>query len=85
MTPKLTHGLILRTRILQWKSGESATMRIVVVHAMVILLTYGAPQGDSQYQEVLNTWFPPDGASPSAFLLDTSEEALFFLIGLNFA
>lgn len=32
--------------ILQWKSGESATMRIVVVHAMVILLTYGAPQGN---------------------------------------
>lgn len=26
--------------ILQWRSGESATMHILVVHAIVIILTY---------------------------------------------
>ena len=31
--------------ILQWKSGESATMHILVVHAMVIILCYGLPKG----------------------------------------
>lgn len=32
--------------------------------------------GDSQYKELLDTWFPEGGSPPSAFLLDTSEEAL---------
>ena len=31
--------------ILQWKTGESATMHILVVHAMVIILSYGLPKG----------------------------------------
>lgn len=30
---------------LRWTSGETATMHILVVHAMVILLTLGPPQG----------------------------------------
>ncbi|CAG2249829.1 INTS1 [Mytilus edulis] len=29
--------------LLQWKEGDSATMHILVVHAMIILLTYGPP------------------------------------------
>lgn len=32
--------------------------------------------GESQYEELLDTWFPAGGSPPSAFLLDTSEEAL---------
>ena len=28
------------------------------------------------YDELLENWFPTDGKPPSAFLLDTSEEAL---------
>ncbi|VDI74206.1 integrator complex subunit 1 [Mytilus galloprovincialis] len=62
--------------LLQWKEGDSATMHILVVHAMIILLTYGPPNCDSQYKELLDTWFPEGGSPPSAFLLDTSEEAL---------
>jgi integrator complex subunit 1 len=31
--------------LLQWKSGESATMYILSVHAMVIILAYGQPTG----------------------------------------
>lgn len=30
---------------LRWTSGETATMHILVVHAMVILLTLGPPRG----------------------------------------
>lgn len=30
---------------LRWTTGETATMHILVVHAMVILLTLGPPQG----------------------------------------
>ncbi|XP_048256851.1 integrator complex subunit 1-like [Haliotis rufescens] len=62
--------------LLQWESGESATMFILVVHSMITLLTYGPPTGESQYHVLLETWFPKEGHLPSAFLLDTSEEAL---------
>ncbi|XP_061168184.1 integrator complex subunit 1-like [Saccostrea echinata] len=62
--------------LLQWEGGDSATMHVLVVHAMIILLTYGPPNGESDYQELLETWFPESGQPPSAFLLDTSEEAL---------
>lgn len=62
--------------LLQWEGGDSATMHVLVVHAMIILLTYGPPNGESDYLELLDTWFPESGQPPSAFLLDTSEEAL---------
>lgn len=63
--------------ILQWESGDSAIMHVLVVHAMIILLTYGPPKGgETHYEELLQTWFPEEGSPPSAFLLDTSEEAL---------
>ncbi|KAK7506750.1 hypothetical protein BaRGS_00002225 [Batillaria attramentaria] len=65
--------------ILQWKSGESATMHILVVHAMVIILTYGRPANEEarkMYSSMLEIWFPQDNHMPKAFLLDTSEEAL---------
>lgn len=31
---------------LRWTTGETATMHILVVHAMVILLTMGPPKGN---------------------------------------
>ena len=31
---------------------------------------------EKQYNELLETWFPENSKPPSAFLLDTSEEAL---------
>ncbi|XP_052774424.1 integrator complex subunit 1-like [Mya arenaria] len=62
--------------ILQWETGESATMHILVVHAMIILLSYGPAHDESVYRELLEVWFPTGGKPPSAFLLDTSEEAL---------
>lgn len=62
---------------LQWASGETATMYILVVHSMIILLTYGPPQNDPEtFNALLETWFPKGGDPPQAFLVDTSEEAL---------
>ncbi|KAL4826550.1 hypothetical protein H8958_005464 [Nasalis larvatus] len=62
---------------LRWSSGETATMHILVVHAMVILLTLGPPQADdSEFQALLDIWFPEEKPLPTAFLVDTSEEAL---------
>ncbi|BES89143.1 integrator complex subunit [Nesidiocoris tenuis] len=65
--------------IVQWPSGESCTVHILVIHAMVILLTYGPMSVTNvlQYQTLLDTWFPEDQAvAPKGFLVDTSEEAL---------
>ncbi|XP_062999601.1 integrator complex subunit 1 [Elgaria multicarinata webbii] len=62
---------------LRWISGETATMHILVVHAMVILLTLGPPQaGDGDFYTLLDIWFPEKKPLPTAFLVDTSEEAL---------
>ena len=35
--------------LLHWQNGKSATMNILVVHAMIILLTYGRPDGMYTY------------------------------------
>lgn len=64
--------------MVQWNSGEAATLHILVVQAMIVSLTYGAPKGESCHQELLDIWFTVDGEVPSAFLVDTSEEALLF-------
>ncbi|XP_008572467.1 PREDICTED: integrator complex subunit 1 [Galeopterus variegatus] len=62
---------------LRWSSGETATMHILVVHAMVILLTLGPPRaGDGEFHALLDIWFPEKKPLPTAFLVDTSEEAL---------
>nr|XP_004666400.2 integrator complex subunit 1 isoform X2 [Jaculus jaculus] len=62
---------------LRWASGETATMHILIVHAMVILLTLGPPRtGDGEFHELLDIWFPEKKPLPTAFLVDTSEEAL---------
>ncbi|RVE69740.1 hypothetical protein OJAV_G00080840 [Oryzias javanicus] len=61
---------------LRWTTGETATMHILVVHAMVILLTLGPPKGESDFPSLLDIWFPDKKPLPTAFLVDTSEEAL---------
>ncbi|XP_053708548.1 integrator complex subunit 1 [Synchiropus splendidus] len=61
---------------LRWTTGETATMHILVVHAMVILLTLGPPKGESDFFNLLDIWFPDKKPLPVAFLVDTSEEAL---------
>ena len=61
-----------------WHTGESATLHILVVHAQIILLTYGSlePSASSQFNNLLSMWFPAGQELPRAYLVDTSEEAL---------
>lgn len=65
--------------LVTWPSGEQCTLYILVVHAMVIILTYG-PQCVTErehFQHLLDAWFPVNKEdTPKAFLVDTSEEAL---------
>ncbi|XP_017798364.1 PREDICTED: integrator complex subunit 1 [Habropoda laboriosa] len=61
--------------LVQWSTGEECTMHILVVHAMIILLTYDC-EDDVLFDVLLETWFPLNTEPPKAFLVDTSEEAL---------
>lgn len=61
--------------LVQWSNGEECTMHILVVHAMIILLTYDTSEDDQLFNNLLETWFPLTD-QPKAFLVDTSEEAL---------
>lgn len=64
--------------MVQWQTGESASLHVYIIHAVVILLTYGEPKVDleSCFNQLLDIWFPSTGEPPQAFLVDTSEEAL---------
>lgn len=62
--------------LVTWSSGEESTLHILVVHAMIILLSYGPGSDPGLFSLLLETWFPAEGEPPKAFLVDTSEEAL---------
>lgn len=51
-------------------------MHILVVHAMVILLTYDQVDNDDLFDQLLEIWFPKNHDPPKAYLVDTGEEAL---------
>ncbi|VVC44914.1 Hypothetical protein CINCED_3A009720 [Cinara cedri] len=65
--------------LVTWPGGSECTLHILVVHAMIILLTYG-PQcihESIKFDHLLEAWFPTDRKQmPKAYLIDTSEEAL---------
>ena len=60
----------------QWPNGDQAIMHILVIHAIVILLTYGPHSCIDLFNELMSIWFAEQ--LPLAFLVDTSEEALLF-------
>lgn len=62
--------------LVQWSTGEECTLHILVVHAMIILLTYDVIDESGLSNDLLEIWFPDNGEPPKAFLVDTSEEAL---------
>lgn len=62
--------------IVSWSNGEQCTLQILIVHASIILLTYGPIDDFAHFDELIDTWFPVDGNCPKAYLVDTSEEAL---------
>ena len=60
--------------ILQWKSGESATMHILVVHAMVIILSYGLPKG--QWLGICSSFSLPVQCRPAEVVCSFSASLL---------
>ena len=59
----------------QWANDEGAILHISVVHAMIILLTFGPMDSNQkEYNQLMDTWFCDP--QPQAFLVDTSEPAL---------
>ncbi|XP_050427828.1 integrator complex subunit 1 isoform X2 [Adelges cooleyi] len=65
--------------LVTWPGGQECTLHILVVHAMIILLTYGPQciQDSMKFDHLLEAWFPTDRRLvPKAYLVDTSEEAL---------
>ena len=69
--------------LVQWQSGEAASLHILVIQAMVILLTYGPPSLNKESQCItfnllLDVWFPINGEHPLAYYVETSEEAQLY-------
>lgn len=62
--------------LITWPNSDECTMHILVVHAMIILLTYGPVNDHELFSTLLETWFPLNSEQPKAYLVDTSEEAL---------
>lgn len=67
--------------LFEWESTDTSaskklTLNITVVHAIIILLTYGPIAGsETLFHSLMATWFcePP----PTCYLPDTNEEAVF--------
>lgn len=49
---------------------------MLVVHASIILLTYGQIENFPSFDLLLDLWFPVDMEHPNAYLVDTQEPAL---------
>ncbi|KAF5307904.1 hypothetical protein FQR65_LT06471 [Abscondita terminalis] len=62
--------------VVTWANGEQCTLQILIVHASIILLTYGPLPNFEYFDTLTDTWFPKNEEHPKAYLVDTSEEAL---------
>lgn len=62
--------------IVTWANGEQCTLQILIVHASIILLTYGPLDNYEHFNILLDMWFPINEERPKAFLVDTTDEAL---------
>lgn len=62
--------------VVSWENGEQCTLQILIVHASIILLTYGPVENSEHFDALLDIWFPLNEEQPKAYLVDTSEEAL---------
>jgi len=51
----------------------SLTLAILLMYMVLYVHDWLEP---SKFNDLLNAWFPENGNPPSAFLIDTSEEAL---------
>lgn len=59
-----------------WPTGEQCTLLVLVVHASIILLTYGPMEDFRNFDALLDLWFPLDVEQPKAYIVETHEEAV---------
>ncbi|XP_030761585.1 integrator complex subunit 1 isoform X2 [Sitophilus oryzae] len=59
--------------IVSWGTGEQCAMQPLVIHAAIVLLTYGPLEHFEPFNILLNTWFPLNMDHPRAYSPDTSE------------
>lgn len=59
-----------------WPTGEQCTLLVLVVHASIILLTYGPMENFANFDSLLDLWFPLNVEQPKAYIVETQEEAV---------
>ncbi|KAJ8920096.1 hypothetical protein NQ315_011751 [Exocentrus adspersus] len=59
--------------IVSWATGEQCAMQPLVIHAAIVLLTYGPLEEYEPFNLLLNSWFPENMEHPRAYSPDTSE------------
>ncbi|XP_060529675.1 integrator complex subunit 1 [Cylas formicarius] len=59
--------------IVSWGTGEQCAMQPLVIHAAIVLLTYGPLDDFEPFDALLDTWFPSNAEHPRAYSPDTSE------------
>ncbi|XP_057655707.1 integrator complex subunit 1 [Diorhabda carinulata] len=59
--------------IVSWATGEQCPLQPLVIHATIVLLTYGPLDDYEPFEILLNSWFPENMEHPRAYSPDTSE------------
>lgn len=59
--------------LVTWITGEQCHMQTLVIHAAIVLLTYGPLDSYEPFDLLLNYWFPETIEHPQAYLPDTNE------------
>ncbi|XP_074031571.1 integrator complex subunit 1 [Leptinotarsa decemlineata] len=59
--------------IVSWATGEQCAMQPLVIHATIVLLTYGPLDDFKAFDLLLTSWFPENMEHPRAYSPDTSE------------
>ncbi|KAL3270064.1 hypothetical protein HHI36_009122 [Cryptolaemus montrouzieri] len=63
--------------LLSWPNGNTCSMLILVIHAAIVLLTYGPIDNLETFDFLLEMWFSKDSEHPQAFNPETSESTSY--------
>ncbi|CAG9856871.1 unnamed protein product [Phyllotreta striolata] len=59
--------------IVSWSSGDECPLQPLIIHATVVLLTYGPLEDFEPFEMLLNNWFPDNAEHPRAYSPESSE------------
>ncbi|EEZ98703.1 integrator complex subunit 1 [Tribolium castaneum] len=63
--------------LVTWVTGEQCHMQTLVIHAAIVLLTYGPLENFEPFETLLNFWFPANAEQPQAYTPDTNERTSY--------